>query len=239
MISTPAQKTWAEAAAAPAGLEVPPREWSSPGLCRRTPAQPRALPQPPAPCSPPPAPRKPWLRTAQAAQRPAQPDHVPRPPQPGPGRYSYLFAPRRRRDPDPLSCCAPGALLPGGAGQGRPHCPSRPRGPAGTGLGGPPPPARCACPAHLRRRARRASARQPGSSRLSGPSPSAERAQGRLGVAAQGGTGAVRFSPAPSHLGRPGRGGQKRPGQVGPARCQQRGAPSRSSAGWKGARAAA
>lgn len=189
-------------------------------------------PQPPAPALPTQRPRKPHP-CGSTARRPAQgraAGSCPRPPQPGRSRRRYLASvrPRRRRDPDPS---AVPRLAPRSrrrqAGHRSPTAAARPDRPQGL------PPL-----AHLRLSRSPALAGPPragGSLAPRVPILAQARARCRpaLVLTRRGGRGGVRLLPAPSHLGRPGRGGAG-PGQVGPARCQQRGALRRSSAGWKG-----
>lgn len=209
--------------------EAPQRERRELALGFPRPA-PRS-PQQPAPLLSPPAPGKPCLRAAWAAERPAQPGSCPR--ARVRGRYLQLFAPRQRRDPDPSAVPRPR----------RPHSPAAPgrgariahRGraaPQGPGWGARRPqrgaPVPLTCTAAL--------AGPPRASLGPGSQIPVSAERTRCGPALvwprREGRGGVRLLPAPSHLGRPGRGGAG-PGQVGPARCPQPGTPSRSSAGWK------
>ena len=178
--STPAPKvkTRAEGAAAPArpGKRHREKGGSSPRSppWLEPPAQLRALRSSKPPCSPHQRPANPASALPRPLRDPRSPGPAPAPiPAPTPGRYSHLFAPRQLRDPDPQRPRLP--CSPGAPGRGCQHCPPRPRGPPGTGLGTrcPPPPARCARPAHLRRCALWACPRAcwvPGS-QLSDPNP--------------------------------------------------------------------
>lgn len=97
-------------------------------------AQLRALRSSQPPCSPHQCPANPASALPRPLRDPRSPGPAPAPiPAPASGRYSHLFAPRQRRDPDPQRPRLP--CSPGAPGRGCQHCPPRPRGPSGTGLG--------------------------------------------------------------------------------------------------------
>ncbi|XDB47810.1 hypothetical protein ABFV05_001426 [Capra hircus] len=151
----PEVKTRVEGAAAPArAREAPPRERRE---LARSPPRPNPPPSPAlsaaaGPLLSPPAPRKPWLRTAQAAQRPAQPMSCPQP-QPR-ADIRICSPPGRDATPTPHRPWLPRS--PGARGRGASIAHRGRAAPQGPGSGpvvprGPPPPARCARPAHVRR----------------------------------------------------------------------------------------
>ncbi|XP_007454617.1 PREDICTED: keratinocyte proline-rich protein-like, partial [Lipotes vexillifer] len=180
------------------------------------------------------APRTERLRAARAAQRPTQPRPCPRArprPQLQPGAEGRSCSPPGSYGaPTPPLCRDPGALAPPARQAGEPCTARRSRSaPQDPGAGPavprrPPPPARCARPAHQLRRARRACPRVrpvpvPGT-------PSRLAAHWRLA-----GVGAA--PPRPEPPGTPGKGAGPR--QVGPARLEQPGprALRGFSTGWK------